>query len=277
MCSKKNNSNRLLSQEKSVILRRFYMHMSQLVSIIMPVYNNADYLENSISSVINQTYPDWELIVVDDCSSDSSSEIVKRFASEDDRIHLYRTPVCSGSPIVPRNLGIEKSKGRYISFLDSDDVWLPSKLQHQLDCFAMHPEAFLVFSDFEKISQEGIRHNRVLSMPMKVDYRKLLEGNVIGCLTAIYDSEKIGKRFFPSCGHEDYALWLSLLRKGGEAFNTGYVDALYRVRKNSISSNKFVTMRWQWVIYRRIESINLFLSLFYFVKYAYHAIRKSWI
>lgn len=253
------------------------MHMNQLVSIIMPVYNNADYLESSISSVINQTYPNWELIVVDDCSSDLSSEIVMRFASVDDRIHLYRTPACSGSPIVPRNLGIEMSKGRYISFLDSDDVWLPSKLQHQLDCFAKHSEAFLVFSDFEKISQTGTRNNRVLSMPMKVGYRKLLEGNVIGCLTAIYDAEKIGKCFFPSCGHEDYALWLSLLRHGGEAVNTGYVDALYRVRKASISSNKFVTMRWQWFIYRRVESLNLYLSLFYFVKYAYHAIRKSWI
>lgn len=251
--------------------------MDYLVSIIMPVYNCADYLEQSIASVIGQSFSNWELLIVDDCSIDASPKIAKRFASQDARIYYYRTSACSGSPIVPRNMGIEKAKGRFLTFLDSDDIWLPDKLQHQLDCFLRHPDVALVYSDYEKMSQTGIRNHRFLIMPERVDYQELLSGNVIGCLTAIYDTRKLGKRYFPSCRHEDYALWLSLLRDGGEAVNTGHVDALYRVRKGSLSSNKFWTMHWQWVIYREQEHMDIVHSFCYFIKYAYHAVRKSLI
>lgn len=243
----------------------------------MPVYNSEEFLEDSVSSVMSQSYKNWELLMINDCSSDSSQEIINRFTQLDSRIHSFSTSERSGSPMIPRNLGISKSKGRYICFLDSDDIWLPEKLQHQLDCFSANPDAPLVYSDYEKIRVDGKRNGRLLKMPKQVNYKKLLAGNVIGCSTAIYDTAKLGKCLFPSCGHEDYELWLSILRTGGFAYNTGYVDALYRVRKDSVSANKFWTSRWQWTIYRQYEKLSFIDSLYYFCRYAYHAIMKSLI
>lgn len=250
---------------------------NSLVSIILPVYNSAEFLEMSVSSVICQSYKNWELIIVDDCSSDSSPDIIKRYIQLDSRICYLKTSEWSGSPMIPRNMGIKESKGRYICFLDSDDFWLPDKLQHQIDCFVTNPDVFLVYSNFEKIKADGKRNGRVLKMPDRVNYTELLEGNVIGCSTAVYDTEKLGKCYFPSCGHEDYELWLSMLRHGGYAYNTGNVDALYRVRRGSVSANKLWAAHWQWVIYRRYEHLSLHDTLFYFCKYAYNAIRKSLI
>lgn len=248
--------------------------MNNLVSVIMPVYNSESFLEESIDSVLNQTYPNWELLIVDDCSTDKSPDILTRYAMQDKRIRCFKTASPSGSPCLPRNLAIEAAKGRYIAFLDSDDCWLPDKLERQLSLFTK-VNTGIVFSNYEKISEASKRNNRVVEAPITVDYKYLLRGNVIGCLTAVYDTTKVGKMYFIQHTHEDYILWLSILKKGFLAINTGTVEALYRVRRHSVSSNKWKVLSWQWDIYRNIEKVGLFKAMFYFIHYAYKAYKKA--
>ena len=132
-----------------------------------------------------------------------------------------------------------------------------------------------MFSNYEKISEASKRNNRVVEAPITVDYKYLLRGNVIGCLTAVYDTTKVGKMYFIQHTHEDYILWLSILKKGFLAINTGTVEALYRVRRHSVSSNKWKVLSWQWYIYRNIEKVGLFKAMFYFIHYAYKAYKKA--
>lgn len=245
-----------------------------MVSIIMPCYNAAAFIGLAIESVVAQTYTDWELIIVDDSSSDESVSLVRRYMQSEPRIRLYITDSPSGSPTLPRNIGIRQARGRYIAFLDSDDLWLPGKLEKQLPCFS-DPRVALVFSYYEKMDEAGNRARRVIKSPGEVTYKRLLLGNVIGCLTAIYDTRKVGKAYFEPVGHEDYALWLSLLRDGLIAKNTCTVEALYRVRERSVSSNKLKVMRWDWFIYYRIENLGWLPSLYYFANYAWRGLIKA--
>ena len=144
-----------------------------MISIITPCHNSQIFLGATIQSVLSQTYPNWELIIVDDCSTDNSVDIIQNYARKDDRIKYFRTDKSSGSPTLPRNIGIEHAKGRYIAFLDSDDAWLPDKLEKQVKLFDDERVA-IVFSDYEKMSEEGERNNRVIKAPMKVSYKQLL-------------------------------------------------------------------------------------------------------
>lgn len=247
---------------------------STLISIITPCYNSQAYISQAIESVLSQSYADWELIIVDDCSKDDSAAIIRRYAEKDGRIKYLKTERPSGSPTLPRNRGIEHAQGRYIAFLDSDDAWLPDKLERQLKLFEDERVA-IAFADYEKMTEEGVRNNRVVRAPQEVDYGQLLLGNVIGCLTAVYDTERVGKMYFPHHAHEDFILWLSILKKGFVARNTGTVEALYRVRRQSVSSNKRRTMAWQWDIYRQVEQLGWLKSAYCFAHYAWKAFRKS--
>ena len=251
--------------------------MSELVSVIMPVYNAEGFLEESLQSVLAQTHKDWELLVVDDCSSDNSAAIIRQFAERDSRIRYLKTDKPSGSPTLPRNIGIENAKGKYISFLDSDDAWLPTKLERQMAMFEKYDDMAICFSNYEKMAESGERNNRIIRAPEMVTYKQLLQGNVIGCLTAVYDTEKVGKVYFPNHSHEDYIVWLSILKQGYFARNTGTVEALYRVREHSVSSNKLKALSWQWDIYRNVEQIGLLKSGYYFAHYAYSALRKAMV
>lgn len=251
--------------------------MCKLVSVITPLYNAEKYIGGTISSVMAQTYKHWELIIVDDCSSDNSAAIIHQFAEKDERIHCLRTEKQSGKPIVPRNIGIEHAQGRYIAFCDSDDVWLPTKLERQLDLFGLYEDMAICFSNYEKMTENGKLDQRIIKAPLEVNYRQLLLGNVIGCLTAVYDTEKVGKMYFENHFHEDYILWLSILKQGHVARNTGTVEALYRVREHSVSSNKLKTLSWQWDIYRNVEKIDFLKSLYYFANYAYRGVKKAMV
>ena len=248
-------------------------NVRQNVSIIMPVYNAERFIDEAIDSVISQTYFDWELLIVDDCSTDKSSTIVKNYLRNDSRIRYLKTDKCSGSPAFPRNLGINEAKGRYIAFLDSDDIWLPNKLEDQLKVL-VQPEIAIVFSNYEKIGWDSKRYGRKIIAPSIVDYLLLLKGNCIGCLTAMYDTVKVGKVFFKNMGHEDYIMWLSILKKGYQARNTDTVAALYRVGGHSISSNKLKTMLWQWSILRNEEQLPIYKATFYFMYYMVKALKK---
>lgn len=246
-----------------------------MVSIITPCYNSANFLADTIESVLAQTYSDWEMLIVDDCSTDGSYEIAESYAKKDSRIKLLRTEKSSGSPVRPRNIAIENAKGRYIAFLDSDDLWLPGKLEAQMKIFAEHDDTAIAFSYYEKISETGERSERVIVSPSKVTYRQLLKGNVIGCLTGMYDTDKVGKIALEYRGHEDCVMWLSILRKGFCARNTNDVQALYRVRNGSVSANKLKALTWQWQIYRDSEKLGLISSMYNFAFYAIKAVVKS--
>lgn len=245
-----------------------------MVSIITPCYNAEKYLAQTIESVLSQTCQDWEMLIVDDCSSDSSAQIIKEYSRKDSRIKYLKTDKPSGSPAQPRNLATAQAQGRYIAFLDSDDLWLPEKLERQLETFRKNEDAAVVFSYYEKMTEEGARSGRLVKSPSGVTYDKLLRGNVIGCLTGIYDTDKTGRVYFMNVGHEDYILWLSILKKGYTAVNTEDLQALYRVRERSVSSDKGKAVRWQWRVYRDIEKLNIFKSLFCFACYAFKAIIK---
>lgn len=232
------------------------------VSIITPLYNSESFIAETIQSVISQTYNNWEMLIIDDCSKDKSSEIVKTYKSLDERIKYFKTDFPSGSPTKPRNIGVEKANGRYIAFLDSDDLWEQNKLETQLRVLEDESVA-IVFSNYQKINEQGIQNNRVIKAPKIVDYQKLLKGNVIACCTCVYDSSKTGKLYFNNQGHEDYALWLEILKKGYFAKNTGLVSAKYRVRNASISSNKYKVIFWIYNIYRQNERMSIIKSIYY--------------
>lgn len=249
--------------------------MAELVSIVMPVHNAARYIEEAIRSVMAQTYKEWELLVVDDASTDASFDIVKRLAQEDARIKVLVNDRNTGYPATPRNMAVDAANGRYIAFLDSDDVWLPEKLERQLPFFGNDERLGVVFSNYEKIDVNSVRANRVVEAPAQTDYRHLLLGNVIGNVTAIYDTHRVGKVYFRKVHHEDYAMWLSILKRGFIARNTGEVMALYRVTNNSVSSSKMHLLSWQWTIYRRVEKLGIISSVYYYINYAIRGLIKS--
>ena len=245
-----------------------------LVSVIIPCYNSERYIVQSIESVIMQTFQQWEMIIVDDCSTDNSADIIKKYEAKDFRIRYLKTNEPSGSPSIPRNIGIREARGRYIAFLDSDDIWLPKKLEEQLK-FIDQPNVAMVFSNFEKVDQAGRRTKRKIIAPSVVDYHLLLRGNCIGCLTVMYDTEKVGKMYFKNVRHEDCALWLSILKKGYKAQNTNSVMALYRVGNHSISSNKMKILSWQWNILRKEEKLPWGRAVFLYIHYAVKALLKA--
>jgi glycosyltransferase involved in cell wall biosynthesis len=247
---------------------------SPLVSIVTPCYNAEIYIAQAIESVIAQTFTSWEMLIVDDCSSDNSNTIIQAYCREDTRIKCYATEKSSGSPAVPRNIGIEKAQGRFIAFLDSDDMWLPTKLEEQIPLFA-NVDTAIAYSYYEKMDAVGKRNNRIIKSADLTTYKELLKENIIGNVTAMYDIQKVNKMYFEQVGHEDYLLWLTILKKGYVARNTNTVTALYRISAYSVSANKLKAARWTWKIYRQREHLSLLRSVYYFLQYAVRTFLKS--
>ncbi|MCL2413217.1 MAG: glycosyltransferase [Bacteroidales bacterium] len=244
--------------------------MSDLISIITPCYNDEKNIGEAIESVLAQSYQNWEMLVVDDCSTDNSAEIIRSYCEKDSRIRYFKTDFPTGSPVVPRNIAIEKANGRFIAFLDSDDVWFSTKLEHQVKLFSDDKTA-IVFSNHEKINETGERKNRIVIAPRTVTYKRLLKENCIRNSAGIYDAKKVGKVYLQNVNYEDFVLWLEILKKGFVAKNTNTVEVLYRIRKNSISDNKIRAAKWTWNIYRNVEKLGVFKSLYYFFNYCVRA------
>ncbi len=213
------------------------------------------------------------MIVVDDCSADKSAEIVDAIAKKEPRIRLIRLDKNSG-PAIARNIAIKASYGRYIAFLDSDDLWLPQKLEKQID-FIRRTDAGLVYSGYHMIEEESGERIGTVSIPARVDYRELLKQNVIGCLTALYDTEKLGKVYMPEImKRQDFALWLKILKQIPYAYGLNEPLACYRVRNASVSSNKILSSLYNWKLYRDIEKLPLHRALYYFGWYTYRSFLK---
>lgn len=245
-----------------------------LVSIITPMYNSEKYIGITIESALNQTYKDWEMIIVDDCSSDNSPKIVKEYAKNDERIKYIKTDSNKGVSNA-RNIALKMANGQFISFLDSDDIWDEDKLKKQVD-FMKKNKCTISFTAYELIDENNEKLNKIINVPKTVDYNTLLKGNILGCLTVMIDKSKLDFEIKMSgVRHEDYVLWLSILKKGHIAYGINEVLAEYRKSITSLSGNKIKSAIWTWKIYRNIEQIPLYKCIYYFIHYGINGIKKS--
>jgi glycosyltransferase involved in cell wall biosynthesis len=236
--------------------------MNNLVSIITPNYNSEKFISETIKSVLNQTYKNWEMIIVDDVSSDKSIDIITSFCKKDARIQLHQLPENSGAAIA-RNKAIDLAKGTFIAFLDSDDLWLPKKLEFQLD-FMLKNNYSLSYTSYEIINEEGELTNKIISCKDKLNYNRMLYSNEIGCLTAMYNKDVLGKIFMPEIRkRQDYGLWLKILKSEKYAFGFATVLAQYRDRSKSISNNKVEMLKWNWNLYKNVENLSYFRATYY--------------
>lgn len=242
-------------------LRMKKMLKDNLVSIITPLYNSEDFISETIESVLSQTYKNWEMIIVDDCSKDNGVEIVRKYQLQDKRIRLISLKKNSGAAVA-RNIAIENAKGRYIAFLDSDDLWHPEKLERQIKFMQDNNYAFS-YTNYQKMTGSGELIDEIVKSPSELDYKKELHTNYIGCLTVIYDIKKLGKVYMPEIRkRQDYGLWLKILKKvDGYGLNENL--AYYRVRNNSVSSNKINLIKYNWKLYRDIEKLSILRSSYY--------------
>lgn len=235
-----------------------------LVSIITPLYNCEKYIEETIQSVINQTYKNWEMIIIDDCSKDNGVKIVEKYQKLDDRIKLYRNETNLGGAGT-RNKCIEKAKGKYIAFLDSDDLWKNEKLKKQINFMEKNNYLFS-YTKYERINEKGEKLNLLSKIPKKLNYNYMLKINPIGCLTAIYNQEKLGKIYLPEIKiGQDFALWLEVLKKSDKAYGLMENLAEYRYREKSLSKNKKKKIFCLWKIYRKYNSQSIVNSIYFII------------
>jgi len=246
--------------------------VNNLVSIITPSYKSEKFISETIESVLSQTYQNWEMIIVDDCSPDNSNKIIEEYCEKDDRIKLIKLEKNSG-PAVARNRAIEEAKGRYIAFLDADDLWKPEKLEKQLLYMNENNLAF-AYSSYDLIDENNNNIGTFITKEI-ITYEDMLKTCSVGCLTAIYDTKKLGKVYMPNIlKRQDYGLWLKILKKIDSTKGILEPLAIYRIRKDSVSSNKIKAAQYQWKIYREVEKLNFFQSIYYFIHYAYNGVIK---
>ena len=243
------------------------------VSVITPAYNAERFIEDTIKSVLEQTYENLEMIIVDDCSTDNTEKIIKKYMKLDNRIIYKKLEGNSGAAVV-RNAAIEMATGRYIAFLDSDDLWDENKLEKQISFMEENKIGFS-FTGYRTMEEDGVLTHKEISVPKEIDYNGLLKNTIIGCLTVIIDKEKVGEFRMPLIrAGQDTATWLSILKKGHKAYSLGESLATYRLVKGSISSNKFKALKRTWNLYVNIEKLGLIKSTYYFINYALNAIIK---
>lgn len=238
------------------------MESKDLVSIITACYNSENYISETINSVLNQTYQNWELLIVDDCSTDSTRSLIKKFQNTEKRIKLFQLNENSGAAVA-RNKAIKEAKGAFIAFLDSDDIWLPKKLELQLE-FMISNNYNLTHTSYELIDHQGNSLKKTIVPAKILGYKDMLYSNKIGCLTAIYNQSKIGKKYMPLLRkRQDYALWLKILKTGEKAYGLAEVLSQYRNTENSISNNKLNLIRWNWKLLREVENLSFIKSVYY--------------
>jgi teichuronic acid biosynthesis glycosyltransferase TuaG len=250
-------------------------NFENMVSIIMATYNSADFIEHSIMSVLNQTYTNWELLVTDDCSTDNTLNLLQEYASKDKRIKVFFLEKNSG-PGVARNYSIKHAKGRFIGFCDSDDQWKPEKLEKQTSLM-MEKDCALSYSSYDTINDVGDFIGTVKAIPF-LNYKIMLRNNYIGCLTAMYDTQKVGKVYMPEMRkRQDWGLWLLILKKSDYAYGIEESLAVYRNRSHSISANKIKLIKYNFSIYRELENFSFIKSTYRLMIffYFYFTYKKS--
>ena len=233
-----------------------------LVSIITPTYNCGAFIAETMDSVLAQTYTDWEMIIVDDCSTDDTRQVVEAYQTKDSRF-LYHCLERNSGAAVARTRAMELAKGEYMAFLDSDDLWTPDKLERQLKFMKENDCAFSCTA-YEQIGEDGQPLGKIIKTVPKTDYNRLLLDCPVGNSTVMYSVAKMGKFRVPDIRkRNDDALWLQMLKK--ERYIHGMTDVLmrYRIRSGSISANKLKVIKYHWILYREIEHLSIPRSLFH--------------
>lgn len=247
--------------------------MYPLVSIITPAYKAEKYIMDCIRSVQNQTYENWEMIIVNDKSPDSTEELIKEAAEMDGRIRLISLSQNQGV-VNARNTAIQAAKGQYIAFLDSDDVWFPEKLKKQI--VSMEENKWPIsYTSYDLMDDHGEALHKTVNAPASTTYKELLKGSNIGCLTVVVNKAMVGEFLMPKIHHEDYATWLMLLKRGFVAYGIPESLACYRKATGSLSGNKKKAAQWQWKVLREHEGLSLLKSSYYFLHYTINGIKKS--
>ncbi len=243
------------------------------VSIVVPVYHAADYIVHTLDMVRAQTYENWEVILVEDGPGDGSAEVIEGYlrVHDDPRIRLLRQKENAGAARA-RNIGVDAAKGRYLAYLDADDVWLPDKLAKEL-AFLKEKQAGFVFTAYEFGDADANGTGRIVHVPETLRYREALSRTVIFTSTVLFDLERISKELvrMPEVKSEDTATWWKILRNGHTAYGMDEVTTIYRRPANSLSSNKLEAMRRIWGLYRKQEGLSLMNSMRYFMGWAARA------
>lgn len=234
--------------------------MSVSVSIITPVYNSSKYIRECINSTIGQSFTDFEHILVDDCSMDDSVQIIEDYAKKDKRIKLIRLKKNGGAGVA-RNTAIEAAKGRFIAFLDSDDFWHKEKLNIQVDFMLKNDYAFS-YSQYY-IVDENSKPQKLVKSPSKVGYDAILRNGYIGCLTAMYDAQKIGKYYMPLIRkRQDWVLWIKILKDVRTAHGIQQPLSYYRVGNESLSNNKFKLIKYNFSVFHKVLGMSQLESIY---------------
>lgn len=249
--------------------------MNPSISIITACYNAADFIEETIRSIQNQTFTDWEWFIVDDCSEDAAVSIILEFAKNDARIKLL--PLKKNVGVAKaRNMGIALAKGNYMTFIDADDVWAPNFLAENVARISQS-EGFLCAS-YEMYDETLKRKLGELIVPKYATYSAILKTNTISCLTAFIDISRLGKEFMPEIKYrQDMGLWLKYLKKIKRVEGIPESLAIYRIRKQSLSNNKANLLKHQWTFYRDVENLSILKSAYYFTIWMYYGSKKYWL
>ncbi len=246
--------------------------MEGLVSIVVPVYNAGKYIEKTIRMVQEQTFTNWELILVDDCSQDDGAKKIEPFLS--DKIRLIQKEKNEGAAAA-RNTGLDHMRGRYLAFLDADDVWRKEKLEKEL-AFMRKKDCAFCFTAYEFGDEEANGTGKVVNVPETLTFKQALPRTVIFTTTVLFDTEKIDKKLLkmPQVPSEDTATWWQILRAGYTAYGLNENLAVYRRPAKSLSSNKFVALKRIWFLYRRQAGLSVVKSAYYFVIWAFLAVKR---
>ena len=237
------------------------------------MYNAEKFIGKAIETVLSQTYENWEMLIMNDVSTDNSLAVVNEFAKKDDRIKVVNTEKNMGV-VKGRNHLIDLARGKYIAFLDADDYWHSEKLEKQIQ-FMKEKNASISCTEYTRVRENGEKINEVV-IKSEISYTDMLKNNYLGCLTVMYDVEKVGKRYFKELEkNEDYVLWLEIVKDVKIIYGLKENLAYYRVLDNSRSSNKVKTAKVRWEIYRKVEKLSLLKSIYYFLHYAVRAVLKS--
>lgn len=246
------------------------MHRPDLVSIITPAYRAAAVIGDTIASVRAQTHRDWEMLIAEDCGPDETRALVGAWQAQDERIRLIALER-NGGPAAARNAALRQAQGRWLAFLDSDDLWLPEKLERQLAFHRTAPDAAISFTGFRRISADGSRTGRYIGVPPRLDYRGLLANTAIATSTVIVDRARTGDFEMKKTYYDDFACWLALLKPGGIAAGLDEDLMRYRVMDASVSRDKGNSARQVWRAYRNVERLGPVASAWYFTQYAARA------
>lgn len=249
--------------------------MQDKVSIITPSWNSERYIVDTIKSVQNQTYKNWEMIIVDDCSTDSTVDIVENIAKDDPRIKVFMQPT-NGGAAKARNKSLKESTGRYVAYLDADDIWKPEKLEKQV-AFMKENEYGFSCTSYEVINDKGhILHKEIHMLP-EVDYGGFLTNNLLQTVGIMVDTYIVDKKYLKMPDirrRQDAATWLQILKKGYKCYGMNEVLAEYRRTEKSLSSNKLKAVKGMWSLYRDIEKLSLPFSCYCFMRYVFFAVWK---